>query len=113
MRWIKKQKEALDAIEKIKSQDDIIYQIFRTEKRSGWFHFWDIIFDVIPSTTTKLLYNKVMYLLASEKSGKIIEVENGHITNLIEIPDWTIDKIVKFKKVMIDNYIYKKFKKIA
>jgi len=109
----KKTKEALDAIEKIKSQDDIIYEIFRTEKRSGWFHFWDIVFDVIPSTTTKLLYNKVMYLLASEKSGKIIEVENGHITNTIEIPDWTSDKKAKFNKVMIDNYIYKKFKKIA
>ena len=109
----KKTKEALDAIEKIKSQDDIIYEIFRTEKRSGWFHFWDIIFDVIPSTTTKLLYNKVMYLLASEKSGKIIEVENGHITNIIEIPDWTSDKKAKFNKIMIDNYIYKKFKKIA
>ena len=39
-----------------------------------------------------------MYLLASEKSGKIIEVENGHITNQSEIPDWTIDKKVKFKK---------------
>ena len=108
----KKTKEALDAIGKIKSPDDVIYEIFRTEKRSGWFHFWDIVFDVIPSTTTKLLYDKVMYLLASEKSGKIIEVENGHITNIIEIPDWTSDKKVKFKKIMIDNYIYKKLKKL-
>ena len=98
----------------IKSPNDVIYEVFRTEKRSGWFHFWDIVFDVIPSTTTKLMYDKVMYLLASDKSGKIIiEVEDGHIINLIEIPDWTIDKKVKFKKVMIDNYIYKKFKKIA
>ena len=109
----KKTKEALDAIGKIKSPDDVIYEIFRTEKRSGWFHFWDIVFDVIPSTTTKLLYDKVMYLLASDKSGKIIEVENGHITNTIKINDWTSDNKVKFKKIMIDNYIYKKFKKIA
>ena len=35
----KKTKEALDAIEKIKSQDDIIYEIFRTEKRSDGFIF--------------------------------------------------------------------------
>ena len=75
----KKTREALDAINKVKSSDDIIYEVFRSEKRSGWFHFWDTIFDVIPSTTTKLLNNKVMYLLASEKSGKIIEVENGTI----------------------------------
>ena len=109
----RKTREALDAIEKIKSPDDIIYEVFRTEKRSGWFHFWDIVFDIIPSTTTKLMYDQVMYLLASEKSGKIIEVENGNITNIIDIPDWTSDKKVKFKKVIIDNYVYKKFKKIA
>ena len=109
----RKTREALDAIEKIKSPDDIIYEVFRTEKRSGWFHFWDIVFDVIPSTTTKLMYDKVMYLLASEKSGKIIEVENGNIANITEISDWTNDKKVKFKKVIICNYVYKKFKKIA
>ena len=51
----KKTREALDVINKVKSSDDIIYEIFRSEKRSGWFHFWDTVFDVIPSTTTKLL----------------------------------------------------------
>ncbi len=109
----RKTREALDSIEKIKLSDDIIYEIFRTEKRSGWFHFWDIVFDVIPSTTTKLIYDKVMYLLASEKRGQIVEVENGNITNIIEIPNWTNDKKVKFKKVTIDNYIYKKYRKIT
>ena len=109
----RKTREALDAIETIKLSDDIIYEIFRTEKRSGWFHFWDIVFDVIPSTTTKLLYDKVMYLLASESRGQIIEVENGNITNIIEIPNWTNDKKVIFKKVIIDNYIYKKYRKIT
>ena len=109
----RKTREALDAIEKIKLSDDIIYEMFRSEKRSGWFHFWDIVFDVIPSTTTKLLYDKVMYLLASENRGQIIEVENGNITNIIDIPHWTNDKKVKFKKVIIDNYVYKKFKKIT
>jgi hypothetical protein len=109
----RKTREALDAIEKIKLSDDITYEIFRTGKRSGWFHFWDIVFDVIPSTTTKLMYDKVMYLLASEKRGKIVEIENGNITNTIEIPNWTNDKKVKFKKVTIDNYVYKKYKKIT
>ena len=51
----RKTSEALDAIGKIKLPDDIIYEIFRTEIRSGWFHFWDIVLDVIPSTTTKLM----------------------------------------------------------
>ena len=54
-----------------------------------------------------------MYLLASEKRGQIVEVENGNITNIIEIPNWTNDKKVKFKKVTIDNYIYKKYRKIT
>ncbi|MBD3108907.1 hypothetical protein IEO70_11095 [Bacillus sp. AGMB 02131] len=108
-----KTKEALDVIEKIKSPDDIIYEVFRSEKRSGWFHFWDTVFDVIPSTTTKLLNDKVMYLIASEKSGKIIEIENRTITNITEIPGWLSDKKENFKKVVIDNYIYKKYKKIS
>ena len=109
----KKTIEALDAIEKIKLSDDIIYEVFRTEKRSGWFHFWDIVFDVIPSATTKLMYDKVMYLLASEKRGQIVEVENGNIINTIEIPNWKNDNKVSFKRVIIDNYVYKKYKKIT
>ena len=113
MKVDRKTKEAIEAIEKLKSQDDIIYEIFRTEKRSGWFHFWDIVLDVIPSTTTKLLYDKVMYLLASEKNGRIIQVENGSITNIIEIPNWNSGEKTKFKKITIDNYVYKKFKKIS
>ncbi len=109
----RKTREAIDAIEKIKASDDIIYEVIRSEKKSGWFHFWDIVFDIIPSTTIKLTHNKVMYLLASEENGKIIEVENGMITNTIEIPDWTTDNKERFKKIIIDNYLYKKFKKIA
>ena len=54
-----------------------------------------------------------MYLLASEKRGQIVEIENGKITNIIEVPNWTNDKMVKFKKIIIDNYVYKKFKKVA
>jgi len=109
----KKTRGAIEEIKKIKSPDDIIYEVFRSEKRSGWFHFWDIVFDVILSTTTKLFDNKVMYLLASENSGKIIEVKNGTITNIMEIPDWRSCKKENFRKVIIDNYIYRKFKKIA
>lgn len=109
----KKTSEAVDAIKGMKSPDDIIYEVFRTEKRSGWFHFWDIVFDLIPSTTTKLMYDKVMYLLASEKSGKIIEIENGNIKKITEIPEWTSDKKDKFNKVILGNYVYKKYRKIA
>lgn len=109
----KKTREALDAINKVKSSDDIIYEVFRSEKRSGWFHFWDTVFDLIPSATTKLVNNKVMYLLASEESGKIIEVENGAIANITEVPSWTSDKKEHFNKIVIDKYVYKKFKKIS
>ena len=105
--------EALDAIEKIKSPNDTIYEIIGKEKRSVWFHFWDIVLDCIPGVTRQLMTDKYLYLLASEKSGKIIEVENRNITKITNVPNWTSDKKVNFKKVIIDNYIYKKFKKIA
>ena len=52
-----------------------------------------------------------MYLLAPGKKGKIIEIENGIISNITEVPNWTSDKKVKFTKVIIDNYLYKKFLK--
>ncbi|NMD72655.1 hypothetical protein HHO41_20675 [Bacillus sp. DNRA2] len=109
----RKTRQILAEIEKIKSANDIVYEVFRTEKRSGWFYFWDIIFDVIPSTTTKLLYDKVMYLLASDKNGKIIEVQDGKITKITDIPNWTQDTKVNFKKIIIENNIYKKYRKLA
>lgn len=87
----RKTREALSAIEKIKSLGDVIYEVIRTEKRSAWFHFWDIVFDLIPSVTTTLLNDKVMYLLASDNKGQMIEVENGKITNIIEVTNWTSD----------------------
>lgn len=109
----RKTREALDAIEKIKSPNDVIYEVIGKEKRSAWFHFWDIVFDCIPGVTMQLMTNKYLYLLASEKSGKLIEVENGNIVKITDVPDWTSDKKENFKKVIIDNYVYKKFKKIT
>lgn len=105
--------EILAEIEKIKSPNDIVYEVIRTEKRSGWFYFWDIVFDLIPSTTTKLLYDKAMYLLASDKSGKMIEIQNGKITKITDIPNWTHNKKLNFNKIIIENYIYKKYRKLA
>lgn len=54
-----------------------------------------------------------MYLLASESRGQIIEIEHGKITNELEVPHWTSDKKENFKKVTIDQYVYKKYKRIT
>lgn len=57
-----KTSEALRLIEKIKKPDDSIFEIIRTEKRTGWLHFWDfvsdIFFDIMPFTSPKSLYDK-------------------------------------------------------
>ncbi|MDQ0231659.1 hypothetical protein [Metabacillus malikii] len=108
----KKTRQALEAIEKVKSPGDVVYEVFRTEKKSGMFQFLNILFESIPSASSSLMNDKVMYLLASEKSGKILEIENGVIRNTTEVPNWTSDQKDKFKKVTIDNHVYKKFKKI-
>lgn len=109
----RKTREALDAIEKIKAPGDTIYEISRKEKKSAGFVLWDMLFDNILSTSNSLMKDKVMYLLASEKSGKILEIEHGKITNTVEIPSWTSEQKDHFKKVIIDNYVYKKFRKLT
>lgn len=109
----KKTIEALEAIEKIKKSDDIVYEIARKEKKSGLFHFMDFWFEGILSTGNSLMKDKVMYLIASEDNGKIVEIENGKIINTLEVPDWKSEMKETFKKVVIGDYVYKKFRRIV
>jgi hypothetical protein len=109
----RKTSEALNAIEKIKAPSDVIYEISRKEKKSGWYVLVDMLFDNLLSTSNSLMKDKVMFLVASEKSGKIVEIENGSIRTTVEVPGWTSDKKENFTKVIIDNYVYKKFRKIT
>lgn len=109
----KQTREALHAIEKIKSPGDVVYEVLRKEKKSGLSEVWNLLFESLPSATNSLMKDKVMYLLASEKNGKIIEVKNGRIGHMEEVPNWTSDQKDNFKKVTIDNYVYKKFKKLS
>ena len=109
----KKTIEALEAIEKIKKSDDIVYEIARKEKKSGLFHFMDFWVEGILSTGNSLMKDKVMYLIASEDNGKIVEIENGKIINTLEVPDWKSEMKETFKKVVIDDYVYKKFRRIS
>ena len=108
----KKTKDALEVIEKIMSKNDVVYEVFRSEKKSGLFYFWDIIFESTLSMTNSIKNDKVMYLLAAEKSGKLLEVENGNIKNIIEVPNWTRNNKENFKKVIIEDYVYKKFRRL-
>jgi|SRR5690625_5205267 len=101
---------------KVKQPDDIIYEVYRTEKRSGWFHFWDFIMDMIfdiasPLTEEKMANSKIMYLIAADNSGQIVEIENDTITQTIEIPIWTSQQKDKFKRV-VDKHVYRKVKRL-
>lgn len=102
------------SLEKIKHDDEIIYEVFKSKKSKGRLNFLgiivDLLFDFLPFEVNN---REVVYLLASTKRGRIIDVYNGNISSIVEVPRWTSDKKDNFKKVTIDNYIYKKFKKIA
>src|SRR5690625_1049608 len=102
---------------KIKQPDDIIYEVYRTEKRSGWFHFWDFIMDMLFDTTTplaneKMTDSKILYLVAADNNGQIVEIKNGHITQTIEVPGWTSRHKHKFKRIVIEKHVYRKVKKL-
>ncbi|WP_342463253.1 hypothetical protein NST62_06895 [Ureibacillus sp. FSL K6-8385] len=90
----RKTKEALDIIEKIKSSDDYVYELIRKPKRSGWFHFWDMMFDLVPSLADSLKNNKTVYLIASDSKGEIVEIEQGNIVNTVSVPLITMSQDV-------------------
>lgn len=69
--------------------------------------------DMIPSITNSLLNDKTMFLIASEKSGKIVEIAHGKVVNSLEVPNWTSEMKDNFKKVVIQDYIYKKYRKLS
>lgn len=63
------------------SPNDVIYELFRSEKKSFLFHLWDMIFDTILSTKQQLFEDKVIYPVASDTRGQLIEIENGKIVS--------------------------------
>ena len=92
---------------------DIIFEVFKKPKRSFLFHVWDTFFDLIPSTSGSLLNDKVVYLIASEKSGKFVEIKNNKIVNETIIPSWDPAMKNSFKKITINNFVYKKYREIS
>lgn len=108
----KKTKDVLAAIEKLKERNDVVYEVFRKERKSGWWHFWDIILDSALSFYQDLTGNKVFYLLASDDKGTILDIKNGKIVEEISVPDWSKEQKHHFKKAVIGDYVYKKFRKL-
>ncbi|MER2000447.1 MAG: hypothetical protein ABS882_11780, partial [Lysinibacillus sp.] len=92
---------------------DIIYEVFKKPKRSFVFHIWDTLFDLLPGVTDSLLNDKVVYLIASENSGKFIEIDNNRIVYETIIPNWSPTMKNSFKKITINNFVYKKYRKIS
>lgn len=105
----KKTKEALDLIEKIKEPNDFVYGIIRKEKKSRLYHLFDFMLDLIPSTVDPIINDKTM-LIASEKNGTIVEISHGKIVSNLDVPNWINNRKDNFKKVVIQNYIYKKYR---
>lgn len=102
-----------EMLKQITQPNDIIFEVFKKPKRSFIFHVWDTLFDLVPGVTDSLLNDKVVYLIASENSGKFIEIDNNRIVNETIIPDWSPAMKSSFKKMTIDNVVYKKYRKVS
>ena len=100
-------------IEQRRRPGDAVYELLRNPKRLFIFQIWDTLFDLIPSKTDSLQNDKAVFLLASIKYGRIIEIEDNKIVNEIFIPNWISDMKSKFKKTTINNCVYKKYRKIS
>ncbi|MBO1003864.1 hypothetical protein [Pseudogracilibacillus auburnensis] len=108
----KKTKEALDAMEHLRTPGDVVYVVMKRQKRSFLFHLWDtFIADTILSTVSDMKF-KMMFLLATDEEGKLIEVKNGTISEMMNVPNWRYDDKEHFKKVTIENFMYKKVEKL-
>lgn len=92
---------------------DNIFEVFKIPKRSFIFHVFDAFLDLIPGVTDSLLNSKVIYLIASENSGKFIEINNNEIVNETIIPNWSPTMKNSFKKITINNFVYKKYRKVS
>ncbi len=102
----------LNIIKNYANSDDIIYEVFQSKKKSFIFHIWDMIFEDLLSSASAIHNHAMLYLIASETEGKLIEVKNGTVIKSVSIPDWTSDQKYHFKKVVLDRYVYKKYRQV-
>ena len=108
----KETRKAMAIVSKTKTNDDYVYVLKKKEIRTGWSLVWYTIYHLIPSISNPILLEEKIYLLASQKRGKIIEAENGEIVYRFNVPNWQPDQKENFENVIIGNFFYKKIKKL-
>lgn len=101
----------LNILEKMKTSDeDIIYEVVREDYRNLFEVFKDFFKRIFSSKPNEQNNPKIIYLIASDKEGRFVEIENGVIVDIMHIIEWTCDLKNNFKKVIIEDYTYKKYR---
>lgn len=94
----------------ISSEKTVIYEGFQNKKRSLILHLWDMIFDELLSLKD-IIDHRLYYLIASNDEGILVKISQNEIEETITIPHWSSDQRDNFKKVVIDQHIYRNVSK--
>lgn len=104
--------EALELLQPFKTNEDVVYEMIKRKKRS---FITNVITTILPELYTGdlLVNDKIVYLIANKKEGKIIEFNDKKVSNITNIPNWVLgDKKPKYKTIL-DGYMYLRLTKIS
>lgn len=108
------EKQCLDLLRSKVKQEDEVYEVIRRKKTTLKSILLDILIDPIISGVSNIKESMIkIYLVASEQEGNLYVFEKGKDVSIISIQGWEKKDKESFKSVVIQGYVYKKYRKVT
>ena len=106
-----KEAEIRAIVQLLAQRGDVVYEVLKKPKQSLLFHLWDKMSHLVPHVVDAL-YERDIFLIASEHSGKFVEIEDGKVVKQTIIPNWKPKLKHHFTSIALDGYVYKKYREL-
>lgn len=106
-----KEAEIRAIVQLLAQQGDVIYKVLKKPKHSKLFRLWDRLTQFVPHVMDAL-DERDIFLIASEHSGKFVEVQDGKVIKQTIIPNWTQAMKHEFTTLTLGGYVYKKYREL-
>lgn len=104
--------QILIAVKQCATADEVVYEVLKSKKRNFIEGLVDLFLDNAMTVADSLKQKNNLFVLISNESTRIVEWNKNGLVSTQKCPYSNLDKD-GFKRVVVDGYVYKKYKKIV
>lgn len=103
--------KVLTAVKSIATTDEVIYEVLKSKKRNFIEGLVDLFLNNAMTVADALKQRNILFVLIANEDARIVEMNEQGVVSTKQCINSNLDKD-GFKRVVVDGYVYKKYKKI-